>query len=210
LNAARREAGFDPLLPPVLAEQLASGLAVPKLTGLIDARIRLQAAGLKSALEGRGIGDVSVPRSWEGVEIAYHLGQGILIAFLGGTLWQAPRPELITPSGFLLVDFTELALRASGLGPMEAHNARNLFADSGIAFAILPSDAMPDFREVRLKSGPGMLLENDNAEDEEQKCSFCPGPYERVLMWARSDRILQLRSQTMTVDQAVQMANSIN
>src|SRR5262249_44375306 len=34
---AQQEAGFDPLLPPILVEQVASGLAVLKVSGPIDA-----------------------------------------------------------------------------------------------------------------------------------------------------------------------------
>jgi hypothetical protein len=206
---AQKEAGFAPLLPPILVEQVASGLAVLKVSGLIDAHIKINVHDLTSALESRGIG-VTVPRDWDGVEIGYHLGPGISVAFLGGTLGQYRRPALITPPGFPLIDFTEIALEAAGLTPSEAHNARNMLADSGGAFSLVPSDAKSNFHDVSLKTGRGLLFENDTDNDERQKCSFCPGPHELVLTWAASDRIFQLRSQTMTVNQVVALANSIN
>jgi hypothetical protein len=206
---AKKEAGFDPLLPPILVEQVASGLAVLKVSGPIDAHIRISVHDVMAALERRGIG-TSVPRDWDGVDIGYHLGPGVLVAFLGGTLGQSRRPALITPPGFPLIDFTEIALEAAGLTPSEAHNARNMLADSGGAFSLVPSDAKSNFHDVSLKTGRGLLFENDTDNDERQKCSFCPGPHELVLTWAASDRIFQLRSQTMTVDQVVALANSIN
>ena len=206
---AQKEAGFSPLLPPILVEQIASGLAVLKVSGPIDAHITITVRDLMAALQRRGIG-AKVPRDWDGVEIGYHLGPGILVAFLGGTLGQSRRPALITPPGFPLIDFTEIALEAAGLTPSEAHNARNMLADSGGAFSLVPSDAKSNFHDVSLKSGRGLLFENDTENDERQKCSFCPGPHELVLTWAASDRIFQLRSQTMTIDQVVTLANSIN
>lgn len=206
---ARKEAGFSPLLPPILVEQIASGLAVLKVSGPIDAHITISVRDLMAALQSRGIG-AKVPRDWDGVEIGYHLGPGILVAFLGGTLGQSQRPALITPPGFPLIDFTEIALEGAGLTASEAHNARNMLADSGGAFSLVPSDAKSNFHDVSLKTGRGLLFENDTDNDERQKCSFCPGPHELVLTWAASDRIFQLRSQTMTVDQVVALANSIN
>lgn len=133
-----------------------------------------------------------------------------MVVFLGGALGQFRRPVLVTPPNFPLIDFTEIALKAAGLTPSEAHNARNMFADSVGAFAVVPADAKSRFRDVSLKSGHGLLFENDTDQDERQKCSFCPGPYERVLTWAASDRVFQLRSQTMTVEQIIALANSIN
>jgi hypothetical protein len=210
VEEAQREAGFDPRLPPRLVEQVASGLAVVKVHGAIDTRIKIHVPDLTVALQKRGIERVDVPRNWHGAEIAHHTGPGIWIVFLGGSLGQSPRPSLVTPPNFPLIDFTEIALEAAGLTPSEAHRARNLFADSGGAFSVVPSDAKSDFRDVSLKSGQGLLFENDTDQDERQKCSFCPGPHERVLTWAAADRVFQLRSQTMTVEQAIGLANSID
>jgi hypothetical protein len=64
--------------------------------------------------------DVRVPQSWDGVEIGYHLGPRIVVAFLGGSLAQARPPALTTTPGFLVIDFTEIALRAAGLNASEA------------------------------------------------------------------------------------------
>jgi hypothetical protein len=207
---ARNEAGWEPRLPPVLVEQVASGLAVLKVSGAVDAQIKIRVHDLEAALERRGIDGVHVPRNWDGVEIGYHLGPGIWVAFLGGTLGQSEPPALVISPGFPLIDFTEIALEAAGLTPLEAHNARHMLADSGGAFSVVPSDAKSNFRDISLKSGHGLLFENDTDQDERQKCSFCPGPYERVLTWAASERIFQLRSETMTVEQAIEFANSIN
>ena len=207
---AREQAGFEPRMPTTLEEQLASGLAVLKLSDPINMRITIHVDALMAAFRSHGIEDVRVPQTWEGVEIGYHVGMGILVVFLGGSLGQSAPPSLDTPPGFPIIDFTEIALRAAGLGASEAHNARNMFVDSGGAFAIVPSDAKSHFREVSLKSGPGVLFENDTDENERQKCSLCAGPHERVLTWAASDRIFQLRSQTMSLDEMIGMGNAIN
>ena len=102
-----------------------------------------------------------------------------------------------------------MGFRIVGLSPSEAHHSRDKFAESGGMFVVVPSDAAYKFREVSLKSGHGLLFENNTYQDDRQKCAFCPGPHERVLTWAAPDRAFQLRSQTMTVDQAVEFANSI-
>ena len=207
---ARQEAGFDPRLPPVLIDQIASGLAVLKVSAPIDGQLRIHVDDLIAALRKRGIDDVRIPRNWEGNQIGYHLGMGVSVHFLGGVLGQSPPPSIITPPGFPIFDFTEIALRAAGLSRSEAHSARNLFVDSGGAFAIVPADAKSRFREISLKASHGLLFENDTDEDERRKCSYCAGPHERVLTWAAPDRVFQLRSQTMTLDQMIGLANSIN
>jgi hypothetical protein len=207
---AREQAGFEPLIPATLKEQLDSGLAVLKLSDPINMRSKIHVNDLMAAFRSRGITDVQIPVAWEGVEIDYHLGTGVLVIFLGGMLAQSLPPSLSTPPAFPIIDFTEIALRANGLSAAEAHNARNLFADSGGAFAIVPADAKSNFREIILKSGPGLLFENDTDEDERLKCSMCAGPHERVLTWAASNRIFQLRSQRMTLDEIAALANGIN
>lgn len=206
----REQAGFEPRLPAALQEQLTSGLAVLKLSDPINMRVKIHVDDLTAAFRSHGIADVRVPSDWEGVDIGYHFGMGVLVVFLGGTFAQSLPPSLATPPGFPIIDFTEIALRAAGLSATDAHNARNLFVDSGGAFAIVPSDAKSNFREITLKSGPGLLFENDTDEDERRKCSLCAGPHERVLTWAEPDRIFQLRSQTMTLDEIVASANASN
>jgi hypothetical protein len=207
---AREEAGFAPRLPATLSEQLTSGLAVLKLSEPADARIRIRVDDLIAALHRRGITDVPVPRPWDGAEIGYHLGVGVVVVFLSGTLAQSLPPSIATPADFPIMDFTETALRAAGLSATDAHNARRLFVDTGGAFAIVPADAKSRFHEIALKSGPGLLFENDTDQDERQKCALCAGPHELILTWAAPDRVFQLRSQTMFVNEIVMLANAIN
>jgi hypothetical protein len=207
---AEQFAGFAPRIPAVLVEQLASGLAVLKVSGPLDAKVKIHVKDLKAALHRRGIEDISVPQDWEGVEVAYHIGAGIYVAFLGGIFSQALPPSVTTPPGFRVIDFTETALRAAGLSASDAHNSRNMMVDSGGAFAIVPSDAKSDFREVAMRSGHGLLFENETDEDEQQKCSLCAGPHERVLTWAAGGRIFQLRSRTMALNEVIELADSVN
>jgi hypothetical protein len=203
-------AGFAPRLPAALGDQLASGLAVLKVSGPIDVESRIHADKLVLSLHRRGIYDVNVPGEWDGVRISYHVGAGIIVAFLGGTFAQAMTPSIITPPRFAIIAYTEAALRAAGLSASDAHNARNLFVESGGGFAIVPSDARSRFRQVPLRTAQGLLFENDTDEDERGRCSFCAGPHELVLTWAEADRVFQLRSQTMTVNQAIELANAVN
>jgi hypothetical protein len=211
IGRAREQAGFEPQFPALLNEQLVSGLAVLKLSGPVDVRLKIHVDDLITGLERRGLTDIHVPRTWEGSEISYHVGIGVGVVFLNGTLWQSPPPSIVvTPAGFPTVEFTEMALRIAGLGALEAHNARNIFVDTGGAFAIVPADAKSTFRNIELKSGPGLLFENSTSEDERQKCSLCAGPHERVLTWAASDRIFQLRSPTMTSNEMVTLASNLN
>lgn len=207
---AREQAGFEPRLPALLTEQLASGLAVLKLSDPRDAKMEIEVNGVSAALQRRGITDVRVPRAWDGVQIGYHLGASVVVVFLSGMLAQSLPPSIVTPGDFPILDFTEVALRAAGLSHGEAHNARRLFIDTGGAFAIVPVDAKSTFREIALKSGPGLLFENDSDQDERRTCSLCAGPHERVLTWSTSDRVFQLRSQTMSFAQVIALANAIN
>src|SRR5262245_60444711 len=48
---AQKEAGWEPRLPPVLVEQVASGLAVLKVSGAVDAQIKIRVHDLEAALE---------------------------------------------------------------------------------------------------------------------------------------------------------------
>jgi hypothetical protein len=172
--------------------------------------VRIHVGELKAALVRHGINDVQVPSSWEGAEIAYHLGKGVEVVFLDGSLHQALPPAIATPPGFHIIDFTEIALRAAGLTATDAHNARTMLVDSGGAIAVVPSDAKSHFRQTPLKSGLGLLFENDTDEDERQKCSMCAGPHELVLTWGDANRIFQIRSQTMAADRAIALANAVN
>jgi len=101
LAEAQREAGFETRLPQTLVEQVASGLAVVKVLGPVDARLRIHVNDLMAALKRRGIDGVNVPQSWDGVEIGHHLGHSIVIVFLGGTLGEGIRPALITAQGLV-------------------------------------------------------------------------------------------------------------
>src|SRR5262249_37186440 len=141
LAEAQREAGFYPLLPPVLAQEVASGLAVVSMVEPVDASRRISVEELRAALQKRGIEDGSVPQSWDGAETGFHMGPSVAVFFLDGFLGQSLPPQIMTPPGFPLIDFTELALRIAGVGPAEAHNSRTMFAESGGVFAIVPSDA---------------------------------------------------------------------
>jgi len=172
--------------------------------------MKISVGSLRTALQARGIQDVSVPQNWDGVETGFHMGPAVVVFFLDGTFAQSLPPQILTPPAFPIIDFTEIALRISGVGPSEAHNARSMFAESGGVFAIVPSDAKSTFREVLLKSGRALFFENDTDQDEHEKCTFCPGPHQRVLIWAASGRLFDLRSQTLTVNQAIEFANSID
>jgi len=207
---ANHDAGFNAWIPPILAEQVISGLAVLSVSGPIDARIRINVEDIRTALRNRGIDGVSVPQNWDGIEIGYHGSSSIVVVFLDGVFAQSLPPEMTTPPGFPVIDFTEIALRAAGVSPTEAHNSRAMFVESGGVFAVVPSDARSNFRGVSLKSGRGLLFENDTDQDERQKCAFCAGPHERVLTWSASNRLFQLRSRTMTIDQMVEFASSTN
>jgi hypothetical protein len=210
LAEAQREAGFALRLPSTLIEQVASGLAVLMVIGQIDVRTRINVEDLRAALRRRRIDGVDVPQNWDGIEIGYHVDRSAVVVSLDGTFEQSLPPVLLAPTDFPLIDFTETALRIAGVNPLDAHASRAMFVESRGAFAIVPADAKSIFREVSLKFGQGLLFENDTDLDERQKCSFCPGPHERILTWAALGRLFQLRSQTMTVEQAVELANSIN
>ena len=211
LADAQHEAGFDPRLPPTLAEEVISGLAVVSVAGPFDARQKINVNDLRAALQKRGIEGVRVPQNWDGVETGFHMGPSVVVVFLDGWFVQSLPPAILTPPDFPMIDFTEIALRISGVSPSEAHTSRAMFVESGGAFAIVPPDAKSSFREVSLKSGRALLFENDTDQDEHLKCSFfCPGPHQRVLTWAALGRLFQLRSGTLTAEQMLDFANSIN
>ena len=211
LADAQHDAGFDPRLPPTLAEEVIAGLAVVSVAGPFDARMKINVNDLRAALQKRGIEGVRVPQNWDGVETGFHMGPSAVVVFLDGLFVQSLPPAILTPPDFPMIDFTEIALRILGVDPTEAHNSRAMFVESGGAFAIVPSDAKSSFREVSLKSGRALLFENDTDQDEHLKCSFfCPGPHQRVLTWAALGRLFQLRSVTMTAEQMLDFANSIN
>ncbi len=207
---AQNRAGFAPRLPKEFLEKIAAGSIVLGVRGPTNARLTIHAAALRAALRKRGIENVQIPDEWDRVEINQQVSPSIMASFKDGTLVQAQLPVVLAPAGFVVEKFLEIELLIAGLSAAEAQRLSSKFAASGDMFAMVPSDTKTNFREVALASGHGLLFENDTDLSEKDKCAFCPGPHELALTWTTPDLVFQLRSDTLTPEEAIELANSVD
>jgi hypothetical protein len=213
---AAARAGFVPRLP---APELLEGLPpVPFLRVLnsegteltvrvADITARLQRAGISPA-------DVQVPLDWDGVVLHFPGGRSILAIYdYGNTLHRAMIHQgpldsgILVPAGFPLDKWIEIMLRTSGLSAAEAREQRNRFAENPFGILLIPPDYKGNVRPVFLKSGPAVLVENNN---DDRTCLGCPHPGELALEWHAGDRTYTLVAAGVSQERAIEIANSMD
>ena len=102
--------------------------------------------------------------------------------------------------------FIEVLLRINGLSASEARDRRNRFASNPALLMFLPSDFQAEVREFSVASGHGLLVFNRG--DQNQRCGFCPGPGETLLVWSSPGRMYNLKG-PLTPEQAIAFASSV-
>jgi hypothetical protein len=207
---AEKAAGFPPQLPKEFLPKIAAGSIVLGVRGKSAYHATVHVANLKAGLRARGINNIDVPAEWDGLEMTQEQSPSIQASFKDGMLNQGLPPVLLAPSGLALTQFFEISLLIAGLGEADAHRLSNRLAESGGVFSMVPSDARTKFSDITLaNSVHAMLFQNESEFDEGDRCSLCPGAHELVLVWSTVDRTFLLRTPTLSVDEAVALANSI-
>jgi len=170
LDDASVKAGYLPYLPSpgVLAGNPSLGVI-----GLIQVEQTIRVGDLETALRKRAAGDVAVPREWEGVQLRARIGPMVSADYPDGAqVLQTPPIELSIPGGFPLAHFVEVAFRSLGVSLWESRAlAQKFVANPGWILDIPPGEAA-NIREVQLRTGPALLIEdvaeNDRAQDPQR------------------------------------------
>ena len=189
-DEAAARAGFTPRLPKSTNK--------PEF-GIIDSvngETVIKTAELNMALDNAKASDVSVPKEWDGVVIKIQQAPGILADYGGFLIMQAPPLMLTVPPGFALDRLMETILRIIGIDAKDASALREKFAVNAAAFFPIGSRYDMDIHEVRLNSGPGILLQN---ADKVGEIAFA---------WSSADRSYFITGQ-LTEAQVIEIANSM-
>ena len=190
LDEAVKRAGFDPRLP--------KSTNTPQF-GVMDpvhAQITIGVADLNRALTEMKGTDVAIPQNWDGITIGIEQGRGILADYGDFLITQAPALTLSAPAGFRFDQFVEVLSRAVGINAAEARTLRQRFAGNPAAFFPISVRYDMDIREVRLNSGPGLLLQNASKIGE------------LALAWSSADRSYFVTGD-LTEAEVIDLANSI-
>jgi hypothetical protein len=210
IEQATKAAGFAPRLPKEFLPKIVAGSIVLGVRGKSAYRATVNVANLKAGLRARGIDNIDIPAEWDGLEMTQQQSPSINASFKDGSLDQGLPPVLLAPSALALPQYFEISLIIAGLSEADAHRLGNRLVESGGVFSMVPSDARTKFSDVTLANNVhGMLFQNESDFDESDRCSLCPGAHALVLVWTTADRTFLLRTPTLSVDEAVRLANSI-
>jgi hypothetical protein len=194
---AERLAGFKLGLPAIgiLGSPRAIGVISP-----IAAQLDLRAGELTEALRQAGVSDMTIPKEWDGASLRFQTGPLVMTEYPDNSLLQCRPFAMVTPTGFQLDRFAEVAFRILGLRSAEARYLSRRFAANPAWLLGIPLDEPGEIREVELRSGSGILIDNLNEN----------GQSERVeVVWNTADRIYAL-SGKMSRELAIQVANSVH
>jgi hypothetical protein len=187
---AERVAGFRPLLPPADVVRGTPKLTVSK-RGMMSATVKV--ADLERALATTGVTGVRVPKEWEGVTLRVERGPEIDADYDDAKMGmsQSAPLKLITPSGFPVGEFMEIAYRLYGKSAVDARELSRKFIANPAWMLVFPGH--DTVREVPWKGGRAV------AAGGQGMCFF----------WNTSDRLFIIGAQKMDPDFGVAVANSL-
>jgi hypothetical protein len=186
---AERIAGFRPLLPPADVMPGTPTLTVVKRSVMSST---VKVADLERALAAIGATGIRVPRKWDGATLRVERGPTINAEYEDAKagLSQSPPFRLITPPGFEVGPFMEIAYRLFGKSADDARELSRKFVENPAWLLVVPHATI---REVNWKSGRAV------AAGGQGMCFF----------WNTSDRIFVIGAQKMDPDFGVAVANSV-
>lgn len=186
---AERIAGFRPLLPPPDVVPGTPELKVIKHE-VMSSTVRV--VDLERALAASGVTGVHVPREWEGVTLRVERGPVINADYEDAKMGisQSPPFRLITPSGFQVGQFMEIAYRLFGKSAADARDLSRKFVENPAWMLVIPHATV---REVPWKGGRAV------AAGGQGMCFF----------WNTTDRIFVIGAQKMDPDFGVAVANAV-
>jgi hypothetical protein len=206
-DAAEREAGFVPNLPDwtMVSQPVPSfGIGVMGAgAGSFDIRV----SDLRSVLSRAGASDVAVPDSWDGTRIGVEISPTIYVNARGFMLIQFLPGRIEAPPGFSIEKFFEVLLRIGGVPAPSARIIAARMGQNPTALLGFP-DPKIETREITLRSGTGILMENTDGHTPPSGCVLCPSLREVVLAWQTSSRFYILKTE-LNEARAIEVANSL-
>jgi hypothetical protein len=168
--------------------------------------LRIDVAALNGALREVGVSDVSVPETWNGVEIGEQVSPMVVASYENVAFLQMLPPVVIAPVGFPLPHFLEILFRMLRMPADQARDLGDKFAANPAAFQITVAEPNTEVHEVTLESGTGKLIWKRS--QERKLCEACPTVPYLTLVWGVPDRLYTLAG-PMTQEQAIGIANSV-
>jgi len=186
---AERVAGFRPLLPPAEVVPGTPRLRVVKHHVMTST---VKVADLERALAAAGITGIRVPRAWDGATLRVERGPVVSADYQDAKmgLSQSSPFRLITPSGFEVGQFMEIAYRLFGKSAGDARELSRKFVENPAWMLVVPHATV---REVPWRGGRAV------AAGGQGMCFF----------WNTSDRIFVIGASKMDPDFGVAVANSV-
>jgi hypothetical protein len=186
---AERVAGFRPLLPP---QDVMAG--TPKLS-VVKRQVMsstIKVAEIERALSASGVIGVHVPKEWDGATMRIERGPVVNADYddAKAGLSQSPPFKLITPPGFPVGQFMEVAYRLFGKSAADARDMSRKFVENPAWLLVVPHATV---HEVDWKGGRAVAAGGGGM------CFF----------WNTSDRIFVIGAQKMDPDFGVAVANSV-
>jgi hypothetical protein len=183
LDEAGRKLGFAPNLPP--------GRMPVRMTVASPATITqtVQVDPLRKLLPA----DVEVPQEWDGKVLRAAVGATLIAEFDDGVQLVQTQPiEMFLPQGFPLEQFVETVFRAAGMTWREARTFAQKFATHPSWLLNIPKEDEAAVREVRLRSGTAVLIEDRN-ENKAERFSIVFGTTDRVYLVSAASEQAALR-----------------
>lgn len=159
----------------------------------------LHVTDMERTLRDAGVTDQSIPKEWDGAQIAVNVGPVIVASWNGGPALMQHRPvTLSAPPGFDFGMYWTLALRAAGVDREQAFNLAARMKTAPSMLLGISKDEKVAIREVRLHRGGATLIESLGA----------PGQVKVTLIWSAQDRFYLLGG-AKSAEDAIRVANSI-
>jgi hypothetical protein len=189
VEEAERIAGFHPMLPPPDVMAGAPKLSVVKRQVMSST---VKVAEIERALSASGVTGVRVPKEWDGATLRIERGPVVNADYdeAKAGLSQSPPFRLITPPGFPVGQFMEVAYRLFGKSPADARDMSRKFVENPAWLLVVPHATV---HEVNWKGGRAVAAGGGGM------CFF----------WNTSDRIFVIGAQKMDPDFGVAVANSV-
>jgi hypothetical protein len=206
-DEAAKEAGFVPSLPDwTMISQPVPSFGISVMGGGAG-NFNIRVSDLRSALSRAGASDVTVPDSWDGTRIGVEGSPIVYVNARGFMLIQFLPSRIETPPGFSIEKFFELLLRIGGVPGPNARIIAERMGRNPTALLGIP-DPQAETREIALRSGPGVLIENTDGHPAPRGCNVCPNHAEVVLAWQTSSRFYILKTE-LNEARAIEVANSL-
>lgn len=190
-------AGFIPHMPYGGVTAITANFMTMPATSF---RATLNVTDMERTLRDAGVTDQSIPKEWDGAQIAINIGPVIVASWNGGPALMQHRPVTVAaPPGFDFGMYWTLALRAAGVDREQAFNLASRMRTAPSMLLGISKDEKVAIRKVRLHRGGATLIESLGPLGEVKVVT---------LIWSVPNRFYMLGG-ARSAEQAIKIANSI-